>query len=96
MDQGFGNEVPGQHTRTPHRKGTRELVVIDSGGYAVARLFLESREQVAEFDANTEEVTQMTNGLSPMTGADGPEWDNALTGHSASERSTASIYTLDV
>jgi hypothetical protein len=96
MNQGFGNESPRPHTQTPHRKTTRYLVVIDSGGYAVARLFLDSREQVAEFDASTEEVAQMTMGLSPITGANGPEWDRALTGHSASERDAASIYTLDL
>jgi len=96
VNQGFGSEAPRRHNETPHRKATRYLVVIDSGGYAVARLFLESREQVAEFDASTEEVTQMTSGLTPVSGAEGPEWDQALTGHSAAERSAAGIYTLDV
>lgn len=96
MNQGFGNEVPRPHHQAPHRRVTRYLVVIDSGGSPVARLFLDSREQVAEFDAGTEEVTQMTQGLSPLAGAAGPEWDHALAGHSAAERSSASIYTLDV
>ena len=96
MAQVFGNEIPRPHSQTPTRKVTRYLAVIDSGGSAIARLFTDGREQVAEFDASTEEVTVMTRGLVPSTGADGPEWDRALAGHSASERSAARVYTLDV
>ena len=59
-------------------------------------LFLESREQVAEFDAGTEEVVSMTQGLQPAKGAAGPEWDRALDGHSAAERADADVFTLDV
>lgn len=95
MSQGFGGESPRAHVHTAHRAPVRYLVVIDSGGYAIARLFLASREQVAEFDAATEEATQMTAGLVPTAGA-GPEWDEALKGHSATERRSAEIYTLDV
>jgi len=62
----------------------------------VARLFLDTREQVAEFDAATEEATQMTAGLVPTQGANGPEWDRALGGHSPSERAAAEVYTLVV
>ncbi len=62
----------------------------------LARLFLESREQTAEFDAGSEEAAQMTAGLTPTKGADLPEWDRALEGHSAAERAAAEIYTLDV
>jgi len=36
------------------------------------RLFLDTREQVAEFDAATEEAAQMIGGLLPSMGADGP------------------------
>jgi hypothetical protein len=49
-----------------------------------------------EFDASTEEVAQMTSGLVPARGADGPEWDRALEGHSVTERRGAEVYTLDV
>ena len=62
----------------------------------MARLFLDTRELVAEFDAATEEAAQMTAGLVPARGANGPEWDRALEGHSAAERSAADVYTLDV
>jgi len=96
MAQVFGNEVRRQHGQAAMRKAARYLVVIEAGGPAVARLFDESREQVAEFDASTEEVTLMTQGLVPALGADGPEWDRALAGHSATERHAARVYTLDV
>jgi len=96
MAQVFGNEVPRRHSQTPTRKASRYLIVIESGGYVVARLFTDSREQVAEFDASTEEVTVMTQGLVPAVGAGGPEWDQALAGHGTSERSAARVYTLDV
>lgn len=89
-------ESPHAHTQTSHRKPARFLVVIDSGGYVVARLFLDTREQVAEFDAGTEEAAQMTAGLVPCKGADSPEWDRALEGHSDAERRDADVYTLDV
>jgi len=95
MAQVFGNEIPRRHTDSPMRKAARYLVVIESGGYVMARLFIDTREQVAEFDASTEEVTLMTQGLVPVVGA-GSEWDQALAGHSASERSAARVYTLDV
>jgi hypothetical protein len=96
MGQGFGSEAPRAHTRTAHRHPARYLVVIDAGGSTVARLFLDSREAVAEFDAGTEEATQMTLGLVPVRGAGGPEWDRALGGHSAAERSAAEVYTLAI
>lgn len=96
MSQVFGNEMPRKHSEGELRKAARYLVLIDSGGFAVARLFLENREQVAEFDASTEETVQMTSGLTPTTGASGAEWDRALMGHSAAEREVAEVYTLGV
>lgn len=96
MSQAFGSESPRAHTQTSHRKPARYLVVIESGGYIVARLFLATRELVAEFDAGTEEAAQMMAGLVPTKGADGSEWDRALEGHSADERRAAEVYTLKV
>jgi hypothetical protein len=96
MSQGFGREAPPVHVQTAHRRPARYLVVIESGGTVIARLFLDSREPVAEFDAATEETTQMTAGLVATQGADGPEWDRALEGHSLAERSDAQVYTLDI
>ena len=66
------------------------------GVSGLARLFLDNREQVAEFDAGTEEAAQMIAGLAPARGADGPEWDRALQGHGPAERRAARVYTLDV
>ena len=96
MSQTFGMETPREHPSTPHRKPVRYLVVIDAGGSMVARLFLDAREMVAEFDAAVEEVAAMTNGLVPQLGALGPEWDLALQGHSAVERAAAMVYTLQI
>lgn len=96
MSQGFGIEKPASHRQGGSRPVARYLVLIDSGGYALARLFLESREQIAEFDASTEETASMIGGLSAERGADGPEWDRALAGHSAAERAAASVYRLRV
>ncbi len=96
MNHGFGIESPGGHSTLPLRKPARYLVVIDSAGTIVARLFLDTRELVAEFDAGAEEVALMTQGLTPRKGAQGAEWDRALEGHSAEERAGADVYTLDV
>jgi hypothetical protein len=94
MSQSFGSESPRAHVRKTHRRPARFLVVIDAGGFAVARLFLETREPIAEFDAATQEVAQLTAGIVPARGAEGAEWDRALEGHSAAERRAAAVYTL--
>lgn len=94
MNHGFGCEVPHEHSKHQLRQPARYMVVIDSGGYMVARLFLESRTQVTELDASTEEVTQMTIGLCASKSAGDPIWDHALQGHSAAERASADVYTL--
>ena len=59
-------ESPHAHTQTSHRKPARFLVVIDSGGYVVARLFLDTREQVAEFDAALRAETLPTRPLAAV------------------------------
>jgi hypothetical protein len=96
MSHGFGIELPRAHGNTSPRPHTRYLVVIDSGGFMVARLFLESREQVAEFDASTEEVAQMIMHLQADSNAGDPQWDRALAGHSAAERAEARVYDLEI
>lgn len=96
MTQVFGSETPQPHHQTVHRQATRYLVVIDAGGSTVARLFLDDHTQVGEFDAGAEEVARMVNGRAPATGAQGSEWDRALEGHSAEERSAAAVYTLEL
>lgn len=96
MNHGFGITSPSEHSHTPLHPPARYLVVIDSAGMAIARLFLASRVQVGEFDAATEEVAQMTQGLTPARSALGPEWDLPLAGHHSSERAAAAVYTLDI
>ena len=96
MSQGFGIELPRNHGHSSHRKPVRYLVVIHAAESTVARLFLETRELVAEFDAGAEEVALATRGLKPVKGAMGPEWAHALAGLSAIERGEADVYTLDV
>ena len=80
-----------------HQVPARFLIIIESGGASEALMYTAERKLVAGFDASTEEVAVMTSGLSPGYG-DGarPEWDNALSGHSAAERQAAVVYTLDV
>ena len=92
----FGIEVHGKHPSTSHRKPARYLLLIDAGGSTVAQLFTEAREFAAEFDAGSEEVAVMTQRLKPVGGAEAPEWDRALEGHSAAERTAAVVYTLDI
>lgn len=96
MSQTYGIPTPGKHNVARLRERARYLVVIEAGGATLARLFLASRELVAEFDASVEEVPAMINGLTPEMGAQGPEWDRALQGHSATQRAGAKVYTLEI
>lgn len=74
----------------------RYLVLIESDGAMLARLFDAQRVQRAEFDAASEEVAVMTSGLRPTNGAGDATWDQPLAGHNAGERAAAQVYTLDV
>ena len=94
MSQGFGREVPARHIQTAHREAIKYLVVIPAAEGPIAKLLLANREQTSEFDANTEEATSMTYGLTALVGATGPEWDKALSGHSTAERAAAKVYTF--
>jgi len=97
MSEGFGIESPGKHHSANRQKPARWLVLIDAGGGGqLARLFTEGREQIAEFDASTEETSSMTGGLTPVRGALGAEWDKALAGHSVADRAAADVYQLSV
>jgi hypothetical protein len=96
MSESYGMEKPRAHSPEPHRTVSRYLVVIDSAGEMVARLFTATRDVAGEFDASSEEVAVMTKGLSAARGASGEEWNAGLQGHSAAEREGAEVYTLDV
>ncbi|XHS76610.1 hypothetical protein ACFJGW_12820 [Burkholderiaceae bacterium UC74_6] len=96
MDQGIGNELPGRHHAAALRPVARWLVLIESGGFMLARLFDVERRQLAEFDGSTEEAAQMASGGRLQPGAQAPEWDQALLGHSPDERRQAQVYELGV
>lgn len=96
MDQSFGIPSHGEPSHSQHRPAARYLVVIDGDGASLAKLFLESRQQVGEFPGGSEEVTTMTQGLVPEDGAEGDLWRAALASHTDSERAAAQIYTLAV
>lgn len=94
MNQGFGIESARAQSTTALRQAARFLVLIDAGGYAVARLFSDKRIELIEFDAATEETSSMLADLTVSTDASGAEWDRALAGHSAAERAAARVYEL--
>ena len=95
MDDGYGIPAPDPHRSGPHRAPVRFVVVIEAAGSTVIRLFDSRRELVSEVDS-TEEIAEMTSGLEAVRGAQGPEWDRALGGHTARERADADVYTLEV
>jgi hypothetical protein len=74
----------------------RYLILIESDGAMLARMFDAQRIQRAEFDAASEEVAVMTSGLQPVSDAANTAWDQPLAGHNAAERAAAQVYTLDV
>ncbi|HEY8905127.1 MAG TPA: hypothetical protein VIM63_03720 [Rhodoferax sp.] len=96
MSQTYGMESPQEHIKVAHRMPVRYVLVIDGADSKVARLFLASREMVAEMDASVEEVNSMIAGMTPVVGAMGSEWDAALAGHREDERAAAEIYTLAI
>ncbi len=96
MSQTYGMESPSGHTAQTLRQPVRFVVVIESGDSPIARLMLETRQQVGELDAGAPEVIQMIQGLTPSKAASGPEWDAPLQAHSAPERAAAKVYTLAV
>lgn len=78
-------------THTP----ARYLVLIESAGTMVARLFDANHVHVTDFDASSEEVAVMTAGVAPQRGVSSPLWGRAMEGHSPSERAEARVYALD-
>ena len=96
MSQTYGIEVPGHHKAHPQRPPVRYVIVIDAGETSVAKLVSDTRQLIAEIDAGTPEVVQMTHGVQPSQGASGPEWDDALQGHGQAERARAEVYALKV
>lgn len=97
MAQQYGIQPPSPHVNEDdHRPAARFLVVIDSGGVSSAKLFLEDRSLVGEFDGAAPEVVLMTSGLLAQQTAGQADWDQALGCHSAGERAAAQVYVLDI
>lgn len=98
MSQTFGSEKPRAHSHAEEQPPVRFVVLIDSAnsGGRLARLFLSSREPVAEFEAAAPEVLTMTRDLAATQDALQSEWDGALAGHSEEERRGAEIYSLEI
>jgi hypothetical protein len=94
MNNGFGSELPSAHRLKTLRPQARYLVLIDSGGFMVARLFSAERVQLIEFDGSTEEATQMMAGGHASQTANDPVWDAVLRGHSTHERALAQVFEL--
>lgn len=96
MSQTYGIESPKRYVAGEQRKPVRYVIIIDTGEAAIARLFLETHQQVDEIDAGVPEVVQMIQGIVPTKEAMAAEWDAALRGHSMAERGAAEVYTLAV
>jgi hypothetical protein len=73
----------------------RFLVLIESAGAMVARLFDARFTHLGDFDASSEEVAVMTSGVMPQRGVKGEHWGAALRGHSPEERAEALVFALD-
>ena len=96
MSQDYGIQAPRASHHAPAQEPARYLVMIDGPGGRVAKLFLGDRSLVAEFDAASEEATQLVQALQPDHAAASGVWDEALAGHSDDERAQALVYTLAI
>jgi hypothetical protein len=79
-----------------HKTPAKYLVLIESDGAMVAKLFDGQFAHVNDFDASSEEVAVMTKGLMPQRSANDGTWAKVLAGHGETERRAALIFTLDV
>ena len=87
-----GKTVIGQSVQG--RPIVAEVLIDGADGRRVARLYLASRELVAEFDAAAPEVRLMTDGVASRRVCGRREWDAALAGHSREQRAAAEVFTL--
>ena len=96
MGQTYGIEAAHAERKHDTEPPVRYMVLIDSAsaGGRVARLFLETLQEVAEFDASAPEVVSAIDGLVPQRNGLLPRWDGALAGHDHNERAGADIYTF--
>ena len=79
-----------------HKTPVRYLVLIESDGAMVAKLYDGQFVHVNDIDASSEEVAVMTRGLTPERGANDAAWAQVLVGHGEPERRAALVFALDV
>jgi len=79
-----------------HSSPVKFLIMIESGGPMVARLFDANRVHVTDMDASSEDVMATIEGIVPTHTGAAAEWDRALAGHNAAERAAAQVYALAV
>ncbi|MET0333908.1 MAG: hypothetical protein ABW190_06525 [Rhizobacter sp.] len=79
-----------------HKTPVKYLVIIESDGAMVAKLYDAELKHVNDIDAGSEEVAVMTKGLSAAKSGNDATWSEVLTGHGEAERRAAQVYTLDV
>jgi hypothetical protein len=79
-----------------HKKPVKYLVIIESDGAMVAKLYDAQFKHENDIDAGSEEVAVMTRGLTPTRSGNDATWAKVLVGHGEAERRSAEIYALDV
>ncbi|MGY4828706.1 hypothetical protein ACVNIS_09025 [Sphaerotilaceae bacterium SBD11-9] len=79
-----------------HKTPVKYLVLIESDGAMLAKLYDAHHVEVNDIDAASEEVAVMTQGLMPERNGNDATWSRVLAGHGEPERRAARIYTLDV
>jgi hypothetical protein len=79
-----------------HKTPVRYLVIIESDGAMVAKLYDHQFGHVSDIDASSEEVAVMTRGLVAQHIGNDATWSKVLRGHGEAERRAAEVFTLDV
>lgn len=79
-----------------HKPPVKYLVIIESDGAMVAKLYDAQLKHENDIDAGSEEVAVMTRGLTPSRHGNDAIWSKVLVGHGEAERCAAEIYTLDL
>ncbi|MBC7955848.1 MAG: hypothetical protein H7Y33_08275 [Cytophagales bacterium] len=79
-----------------HKTPVKYLVLIESDGAMLAKLYDGQFAHVNDIDASSEEVAVMTKGLMPQRDANNTVWAPILAGHGEPQRRVALVFTLDV
>jgi hypothetical protein len=79
-----------------HKTPVKYLVLIESDGAMLAKLYDGQFAHVNDIDASSEEVAVMTQGLTPARDANNATWAPVLMGHGEPQRRAALIFTLDI